>query len=64
MNHEPSCIHLGFGQDVKVFRFVEDAASIACQYVWQCHFFWINFAQSCHPTLSATVPSLQLRDWT
>ncbi len=27
-------------------------------------FFWINFAQSCHPTPLATVPSLQLRDWT
>ncbi len=24
---------------ILVFRFVEDASNIACQYVWQCHFF-------------------------
>ncbi len=27
-------------------------------------FFWSDFAESCHPTSSPTVPSLQLRDWT
>ncbi len=50
-------IHPGFGLAVQVFRYIEDASSIACHYVWQCHFFGAT-AQYCHPTLS-----LQLRDW-